>query len=87
MFIALVFVANVLVGIKDVITFQGWGATEIKITTSLVKFNTFTDGQYEDKNEEITLGFFEDQKDFTVAATVSCHYQFELMSSVAVNIY
>lgn len=71
LFIALVFVANVLVGIKDVVTFQGWGATEIKITTSLVKFNTFTDGQYEDKNEEITLGFFEDGKDSTVAETVS----------------
>ncbi len=68
---ALLFVLNILVGVKDVITFQGWGATQIKITTALVKFNTFTDGQYEDEDEKVTLGFFEDERDFTVAETVS----------------
>ncbi len=67
----IVFLLDILVGIKDVITFQGWGATKIKLTTALVKFNTFSDGQYEDRKVKITLGFFEDERDFIVAKEVS----------------
>ncbi len=72
--IVVVFITNVLVGIKDVITFKGWGATQIKVTTSLLKFNPEVDGQYEyDKAEKITLGFFEDEKDTKIAEQVSAY--------------
>lgn len=64
---AIVFISEVLIGIKDVITFQGWGATKLKVTTSLLKFNPEVEGQYEFEDEKITLGFFDDKKDFLVA--------------------
>jgi hypothetical protein len=70
---AVVFILQVFVGIKDVLTFQGWGASKIKITTALIKFNTFADGQYEEEDEAITLGFFEDKRDSIVAETVRLH--------------
>jgi hypothetical protein len=65
--VVLVFLLNVLQGVKDVLTLRGWGATKIKITTSLLKFNTCYDGQYEDRKDAITLGFFDDKKDFVIA--------------------
>jgi hypothetical protein len=74
----LVFVVEILIGFKDFITFQGWGATQIKITTSLAKFSTYTNGQYEEDDDKIVLGFFEDDEDFTVAEEVSmilCAFQ------------
>ena len=66
----LVFLLDVVQGVKDVLTLRGWGATKIKITTSLLKFNTCYDGQYEDCKDVITLGFFEDTKDFVIAEEV-----------------
>ena len=67
---AVTFILSVLYGLKDFLTFQGWGATEIKITTSLVKFNNFADGHYEKKGDKIILKFFEDERDFVVAEEV-----------------
>jgi len=62
-----VFIFEVFYGLKDFLTFQGWGATKIKITTSLVKFNTFADGHYEEDSDKIILKFFEDKRDAEVA--------------------
>ena len=68
-----VFLVNVIVGIKDVITFQGWGATEFVLTTSLLKFSAKMEGEYDTKSDKITLGFFEDEQDSFIAREV-CYY-------------
>merc|ERR1712038_1639933 len=63
----IVSILDVLNGLKDFLTFQGWGATQIKISTSLLKFNTFADGHYEEDGDKIILNFFKDERDFLVA--------------------
>ena len=68
--IVVVFLFNTIVGIKDVITLQGWGATEFILTTSLLKFNAKIDGEYNAKSDKITLGFFEDEQDSYIAREV-----------------
>merc|ERR1712038_137274 len=63
----LIHLANIFYGLKDLITFQRWGSTKIKLTTSLVKFRPFADGYYEEDDDKIILGFFEDERDIAVA--------------------
>lgn len=58
---ALVFVVNVL-------TFKFLNeSNELKLTTSLIKFNAVREGHYEKENDQITLKFFEDENDFVIA--------------------
>ncbi|KAL7559022.1 hypothetical protein ACA910_016366 [Epithemia clementina (nom. ined.)] len=66
----IIFVSQVLFALWDIIRFQPIGSTEPKLTTSLVKFNPTKEGYYEDGNrDQITLGFFEDERDNAIAET------------------
>lgn len=41
-------------------------SNELKLTTSLIKFNAVREGHYEKENDQITLKFFEDENDFVI---------------------
>jgi len=63
----LVFIYDLLQGVLNVLTFKPFIESKVKITTSLIKFNAVREGQYETENNQITLNFFADEKDFVIA--------------------
>jgi hypothetical protein len=63
----LVYFYKLLQGGLNVITGKPFSQSDIVITTSLAKFNSVTEGQYEMEDDQITLKFFEDENDFKIA--------------------
>ena len=63
----LVYVYKIVQGVLNVLKGRPFGESKYKITTALVKFNSVLEGQYEKKGDQITLKFFEDERDFTIA--------------------
>eukprot|EP00957_Ditylum_brightwellii_P202099 15328581-Ditylum_brightwellii.AAC.1 len=60
-------VVMIFQGVISTIMFKPINATWIKITTSLVKFNAAMEGKYEMEDGQITLRFFENEKDAAMA--------------------
>lgn len=65
--IVLVYIYKLLQGSFNVIRGKPFSQSEIVITTSLVKFNSVMEGQYEIEDDLITLKFFEDDNDYKIA--------------------
>jgi len=63
----LVYVYKIVQGVLNIFKGRPFGESKIVVTTALVKFNSVLEGQYEKKGDRITLKFFEDERDFTIA--------------------
>ena len=57
-------------GVLNVFKGRPFDESKYKITTALVKFNSVLGRVYEKKGDQITLKFFEDERDFTIAEEV-----------------
>jgi hypothetical protein len=67
-FIVFVYIYKLLQGAINVIVGKPFSQSDIVITTSLVKFNCVSEGEYEvGEDELITLKFFEDEDDAKIA--------------------
>ena len=85
----LLYIFTVLFVIVDIITLKGWKSigdkiADIKITTSLVKFNATREGYYEMKDNKIILQFFDDEQD-TITAEKAINDNLDLLESNGVK--
>ena len=63
----LVYVYKIVQGVLNVFKGRPFGESKYKIMTALVNFSSVLEGLYEKKGDQITLKFFEDERDFTIA--------------------